>query len=206
MSHQDQSLELESEFDADNRKRIHRKLVHKAELRHVFIEHIEALPRTDDGFDRFLAPLVIDRSHPFFFDHPLDHVPGLLLIEGTRQAGTAISHLFYDVPFDLSFILNWLEVHFTNFAELTSPVAVQMTITEKAYRHRRLNGLACKSQWLQDGRSLGTMDAEWSFSSPAVLARLRQSAIHASFPPLADSAQAGQVKRDDQAIDGGLTL
>lgn len=196
MSSFERSLEWASEFDADNRKRIHRKLVHKAELTHVFVECIEALPRTEDGFDRFLAPLVIDSRHPFFFEHPLDHVPGLMLIEGARQVGTAISHLFYDVSFDLNFILNWLEVRFTNFAELTSPVTVQMTIVEKAYRRQRLNGLACRSEWIQDGRSLGTMDAEWSFSSPAVLARLRHSAAsHAaddsSFMPAADAVPQG---------------
>lgn len=196
MSSFERSLEWASEFDADNRKRIHRKLVHKAELTHVFVECIEALPRTEDAFDRFLAPLVIDSRHPFFFEHPLDHVPGLMLIEGARQVGTAISHLFYDVSFDLNFILNWLEVRFTNFAELTSPVTVQMTIVEKAYRRQRLNGLACRSEWIQDGRSLGTMDAEWSFSSPAVLARLRHSAAsHAaddsSFMPAADAVPQG---------------
>jgi hypothetical protein len=31
------------------------------------------------------ARLVIDQSHPFFFDHPLDHIPGLLLIEAMNQ-------------------------------------------------------------------------------------------------------------------------
>lgn len=31
------------------------------------------------------AELIVDRDHPFFFDHPLDHVPGLLLLEGAVQ-------------------------------------------------------------------------------------------------------------------------
>jgi hypothetical protein len=31
------------------------------------------------------ARLVIDQSHSFFFDHPLDHVPGLLLVEAMNQ-------------------------------------------------------------------------------------------------------------------------
>ncbi|WP_104088664.1 ScbA/BarX family gamma-butyrolactone biosynthesis protein [Arthrobacter sp. GMC3] len=31
-------------------------------------------------------PLVVDQTHPIFFDHPLDHVPGMLLIEASRQA------------------------------------------------------------------------------------------------------------------------
>lgn len=31
------------------------------------------------------ACLIVDRSHPFFFDHDLDHIPGLLLAEGICQ-------------------------------------------------------------------------------------------------------------------------
>lgn len=31
-------------------------------------------------------PLRVDVSNPILFDHPLDHVPGVLLIEATRQA------------------------------------------------------------------------------------------------------------------------
>lgn len=31
------------------------------------------------------AALIVDQGHPFFYDHPLDHVPGLLLIEAAMQ-------------------------------------------------------------------------------------------------------------------------
>jgi hypothetical protein len=34
-----------------------------------------------------VAELRMHRSHAFFYDHPLDHVPGLYLIEGARQLG-----------------------------------------------------------------------------------------------------------------------
>jgi hypothetical protein len=30
--------------------------------------------------------LRVDTAHPVFFDHPLDHVPGMLLLEAARQA------------------------------------------------------------------------------------------------------------------------
>ncbi|MFJ1751571.1 ScbA/BarX family gamma-butyrolactone biosynthesis protein [Kitasatospora sp. NPDC088134] len=33
--------------------------------------------------------LRIDQRHPVYFDHPLDHVPGMLLFEALRQAGHA---------------------------------------------------------------------------------------------------------------------
>ncbi|MFC3980472.1 AfsA-related hotdog domain-containing protein [Streptosporangium jomthongense] len=31
---------------------------------------------------RYGATLCVDQNHPFFFDHPLDHVPGMLLVTG----------------------------------------------------------------------------------------------------------------------------
>jgi hypothetical protein len=31
------------------------------------------------------AQLVVDESHPYFFDHPLDHVSGILMLEGLLQ-------------------------------------------------------------------------------------------------------------------------
>ncbi|WEO99082.1 AfsA-related hotdog domain-containing protein [Streptomyces sp. FXJ1.172] len=41
----------------------------------------------DDGTARYL--LAADRSHPAFFDHEYDHVPGPLMVEGLRQAAVA---------------------------------------------------------------------------------------------------------------------
>ncbi|MFD7433217.1 ScbA/BarX family gamma-butyrolactone biosynthesis protein [Streptomyces sp. NPDC059861] len=35
--------------------------------------------------------LRIDTAHPVFFDHPLDHVPGMLLLESARQAVWAVT-------------------------------------------------------------------------------------------------------------------
>jgi hypothetical protein len=33
--------------------------------------------------------VVVDQSHHTFFDHPLDHVPAMLLVEAMRQASVA---------------------------------------------------------------------------------------------------------------------
>lgn len=64
--------------------------------------------------------LEMDLDHPVFFDHPLDHVPGMLLIEAARQAagivrgtagpstscfeGTFLSFLDLDAPVLLSHV------------------------------------------------------------------------------------------------------
>jgi hypothetical protein len=54
--------------------------VHYRTERHVAI----ASPvRSREGASR--AELVVDETHPYFFDHPLDHVTGVHLIEGMLQ-------------------------------------------------------------------------------------------------------------------------
>ncbi|MFF5160764.1 ScbA/BarX family gamma-butyrolactone biosynthesis protein [Streptomyces sp. NPDC000348] len=40
--------------------------------------------------DRSRWRLRVDTSHPVLFDHPVDHVPGMLLLESVRQAGHAL--------------------------------------------------------------------------------------------------------------------
>jgi hypothetical protein len=39
-----------------------------------------------------IASLIVDRAHPYFFDHPCDHVPGMLLLEGCAQLALDASH------------------------------------------------------------------------------------------------------------------
>lgn len=36
--------------------------------------------------------LRVDTAHPVLFDHPVDHVPGMLLLEAARQAALATAH------------------------------------------------------------------------------------------------------------------
>jgi 3-hydroxymyristoyl/3-hydroxydecanoyl-(acyl carrier protein) dehydratase len=46
-------------------------------------------PEYADGPARFVSSLIVDFRHPYFFDHPCDHVPGMLLLEGCAQAALA---------------------------------------------------------------------------------------------------------------------
>lgn len=45
------------------------------------------LQRRDDG--SVCAPVVVDTRNPTFFDHPLDHLPGSLILEACRQLALA---------------------------------------------------------------------------------------------------------------------
>src|ERR1700681_84866 len=94
--------------------RLDRILVHKHEEENVFVSRLERIAGEDDSF---LAQLALSADHGFFFEHPLDHYPGLMLVEAGRQAATALTHLFYGVPLDAVFILRGLTIDFDSFAE-----------------------------------------------------------------------------------------
>ncbi|MCP2292844.1 ScbA/BarX family gamma-butyrolactone biosynthesis protein [Nocardia amikacinitolerans] len=78
-------------------------------------------PDTDGRVAR--AALVPDLSHPFLFDHQLDHVPGSLLIEACRQ--TALSMVLRDLP-----RLVCVASTFDRFVELDLPAECVAEITE----------------------------------------------------------------------------
>ena len=66
-------------------------------------------------------PLRVDTSHPIFFDHPLDHVPGMLLIEAARQAVRAATGR---PAADFSRVA----AEFVKIAELADPVELAVTL------------------------------------------------------------------------------
>ncbi|GAA2681278.1 ScbA/BarX family gamma-butyrolactone biosynthesis protein [Streptomyces lunalinharesii] len=57
--------------------------------------------------------LRVDTAHPVLFDHPVDHVPGMLMVEAARQAARAVApHWSLPVALDCSF---------ARYAELDAP-------------------------------------------------------------------------------------
>ncbi len=81
----------------------------------------------------------VDLSDPVFFDHPLDHVPGMLLTAAILELAEHDSMLESDnVTFRLTF---------TRFCELNAPV--QVTATREASGTNRI-------QVTQSGRSIAT--------------------------------------------------
>src|SRR5258707_3015090 len=89
--------------------RIDRALVHKRHDENVFVSRLQRVLEGDE--DVFATQFVLDPGHSFFFEHPLDHIPGLMLVEAGRQAATAASHLFYGVPRNPVFLLRGLAVN-----------------------------------------------------------------------------------------------
>jgi hypothetical protein len=68
-------------------------------------------------------PLRIRTDHPVLFDHPLDHVPGMLVLEGMRQA----SRVILGWP---QAALTTCDITFSRFIDLDAPSLVRVSVRE----------------------------------------------------------------------------
>jgi hypothetical protein len=66
--------------------------------------------------------LRVDCGHPIFFDHPVDHVPGMVLLEAARQAAHATTGMTDALVLDL-------DSRFERYAELDAPCFIEATTT-----------------------------------------------------------------------------
>ncbi len=80
----------------------------------------------DDKANSVLVPtgewytwrLQADRRHPVLFDHPVDHVPGMVIVEAMRQAANSVAGVTAVAPFEM-------DTNFIRYAELHLPVFVK---------------------------------------------------------------------------------
>jgi 2-oxo-3-(phosphooxy)propyl 3-oxoalkanoate synthase len=71
------------------------------------------------------APIVVDVSHPTIFDHPLDHLPGGLILEACRQLSLAVMGSCSATVMGPA----WLRCDFHSFAELDTTNTVTVAPT-----------------------------------------------------------------------------
>ncbi|MEU8760443.1 ScbA/BarX family gamma-butyrolactone biosynthesis protein [Streptomyces sp. NPDC048659] len=69
--------------------------------------------------------LRVDHSHPFLFDHPVDHAPGMLLLEAARQA----THV---AAGDRPVIASAMDVVFTQYVEFDARCWIQAAMEDGA--------------------------------------------------------------------------
>ncbi len=148
-----------------------RSLVHKADAQNVLISRVQPLPGHSDVF---LGEIYQHLTHPFFYEHPKDHVPGLYLIEAIRQFGTALSHLHYDVPMDDAFILDDMQVKFHSFAETSRPLFVICLIQNKRHARGRLEQMRSQGLLVQNQQVIGTANGTYKFMAASRYSSLRQ--------------------------------
>ncbi|MFD3515409.1 ScbA/BarX family gamma-butyrolactone biosynthesis protein [Streptomyces sp. NPDC058657] len=75
----------------------------------------------------FTADVVVDQSHAALFDHPLDHIPGVLLFEACRQMAVASAHDHFGfAPQRLA--VESCRVEFSRFGEFELPTVCQAEV------------------------------------------------------------------------------
>jgi hypothetical protein len=170
-------------------ERIDKQLVHKLDIRNVFVSRVAPLA---DRADEHLAELVLDQQHPYHFEHAQDHVPGMMLIEAGRQLAMAIAHLYYGVSTQAVFVLNEVSIAFSRFAELGAPVYVHAQVRDKVYRRDQLVAMGSGGEFVQNGVVLGTMSGRWTMFDAAVIERMRRRG-RAERPAAAESPAVAEA-------------
>ena len=152
-------------------ERIDGQYVHRSDPRNVLLAYVRRQEGKPDGYE---AGMVHDLEHPYFFEHPLDHIPAMMLVETGRQLGIAISHLFLGVPLDRMFATRSFDIHFDDFAELHAPITIVCDVSDRKYHRDELLHLRLEGSFYQDGRCLGGMGGSWSMLHPSVWRRYRR--------------------------------
>ena len=152
-----------------------KELVHKYLTENVFVARVDSLGVEQP--DSFISQLAFDATHSFFFEHPLDHVPGLMLIEAGRQVIVAISHLFLGVPYGKTFVVNKLSTEFKTFAELDQPVFSISTVRNKRYLHGDLYEFQSEGNFIQNGQSIGFMNGTATIFDKSEYQQLRNLSV-----------------------------
>ncbi|MFG2680439.1 ScbA/BarX family gamma-butyrolactone biosynthesis protein [Streptomyces sp. NPDC048392] len=93
-----------------------------AAVRHGSPRHVllgEPAPATPGRWE-----LRVDTAHPTYFDHPTDHIPGMVLLEAARQAAHAVTGL----PRAL---LSGVRADFARYAEFDAPCWITAAVEER---------------------------------------------------------------------------
>ncbi|MBI4509976.1 MAG: hypothetical protein HY698_10110 [Deltaproteobacteria bacterium] len=70
--------------------------------------------------------LRVDESHPYFFDHALDHVPGILLLEGGLQLVELVASSAAARPPGTEIFVDEVRMAFSKFCEKDRPVEIRL--------------------------------------------------------------------------------
>lgn len=162
-------------FDADRPSRIDRKLVHKSLDENVLVADLVQLSEKE-----FVAEMTQDRRHGYFYEHFLDHVPGLYVVEAVRQAATALCHLYRGVDYSHAFILNRLSVSFSHFIETDQPAFIHLRITDETVRDGRVKLMEVDARVVHQGREVARISGGGDVSSRDEYAGYRGEALAAA--------------------------
>ncbi len=95
--------------------------------------------------------LVVDNTHPCFFDHELDHVPGMLMLEAARQSAMLVLAGEGWEPEEI--VLDRCRANLTQYAALWPPAKCVVTIDGDS--HEPSDARCVTASFNQQGHDLG---------------------------------------------------
>ncbi len=151
---------------------ISNQLVHKNKVSNVFIRDMKII-ESNLSYDGIVTLFHIPTDHTYFFEHPKDHIPGLMIIDAGKQAGTAICHKIYNVDFNRVFILDDINVRFLRLANAGAPLFSYNHITQKKYRRDQLTSLQAEGYFFQECNRVAYMRSSWKIIDTEVFNRFK---------------------------------
>ena len=61
----------------------------------------------------------------FFYDHEIDHLPGMLEACTLRQTSLVVAHLIYGIPMNFVALLEWMRLKLYNYGEIDTPTTAK---------------------------------------------------------------------------------
>lgn len=166
---------------------------------------IERVHRGPDG--SACAELLVQDEHPYYFDHPLDHVPGILLVEGLQQLA--------ETSLETNQYVSGIELRFTRFCDKQAPTYLTlMPLPEVGYQVRieqggkpAALGKLYVSEHSMQALAPTSTPAPWLEADPSLLHKHRPENVlvspmrrqgqhmqsHAQLPPPGHALSAGDA-------------
>ena len=138
--------------------------------------------------------VVVDSGHPFFFDHPYDHVPGVLLVECVQQLAEAAWEMVS--PGAPAAAVTRLRIGFEHWADVDEPLRIEAHSLRRAGPALRIAGA------ISGARRCAHFEVECT-ASPAVAAapETRHGAVAGTLPDLSlDRSLAHKVRPENILI------
>ncbi len=148
------------------------------EERTLLSDVLEKAPEMDKK-ETYFAHMFVNSEHTFFFEHPNEHVPGIMLIEAVRQFVLACGHKYGGVPFqNTQIILNSLDCQFNNYVNINYPVLIKGNATvTKTNRQGFWQHLEIRIEIFQGSKCLSVFMINGNCISSHLFERIRKKQI-----------------------------
>lgn len=112
----------------------------------------------------------------FFYDHEIDHLPGMLEASAHRQASLVLAHLIYGVPIDWIALLDWMQLKLFNYGELKTQTVIKARLLDTEKTTHRFEFLF-DGMLVQDGYPVMEAKGKLVMFSPILANKVRHKKL-----------------------------